>query len=542
MRSAAIAAVLAAMFPTVDVGAVTLKPANGVVVTTGPAPQLTVVATNQLVDTADGAGLATGIVKNTGTGNVSNIEVDLAFYDSNNNVVESDDENTIVFADLDELAPGEQTGFTTIFALPAGYDHFGVTSVTGDDDPTPPNHNFTVAVTNTADDGLGGTSVTGTVKNNNAVTADDVDVTFIFLDAAGKPLFTDYAWPDTADGSLAAGASATFEEDAPSYSSVIMVAEADPAGATQPPPATVTCSPCVPFTRVAGATRVGTSVAASQDQFTAGAASAVVLARDDQFPDALAGGPLAAHVHGPLLLTAPTSLDPAARAEIQRVAPVGSSVYILGGQAAVSTSVDAALTALGYDPIRVYGANRFATAVAVAKAMGNPTTVFEATGLNFPDALSGGPAAVAKGAAIVLTNGDKPAPETTQYLASISSTARYALGGPAAAADPGATPLVGADRFATSALIASMFFAAPQTVGIATGANFPDALGAGPDLGGKQAPLLLVPSGTTLSTSLGGYLFEAGASVTAGEVFGGTSAVSAATVSAVQNTLFLGSF
>jgi hypothetical protein len=216
MRSAAIAAVLAAMFPTVDVGAVTLKPANGVVVTTGPAPQLTVVATNQLVDTADGAGLATGIVKNTGTGNVSNIEVDLAFYDSNNNVVESDDENTIVFADLDELAPGEQTGFTTIFALPAGYDHFGVTSVTGDDDPTPPNHNFTVAVTNTADDGLGGTSVTGTVKNNNAVTADDVDVTFIFLDAAGKPLFTDYAWPDTADGSLAAGASATFEEDAPS--------------------------------------------------------------------------------------------------------------------------------------------------------------------------------------------------------------------------------------------------------------------------------------------------------------------------------------
>ncbi|HXR41824.1 MAG TPA: cell wall-binding repeat-containing protein, partial [Acidothermaceae bacterium] len=124
--------------------------------------------------------------------------------------------------------------------------------------------------------------------------------------------------------------------------------------------------------------------------------------------------------------------------------------------------------------------------------------------------------------------------------ATLGTTTRYALGGPAAAADPGATPLAGADRFETSALIASTFFSSPQTIGVATGSNFPDALGAGPDLGAKQAPLLLMPSSATLSTSLAAYLTNAGATVTTGLVFGGKTAVSDATVGAAQNALFAG--
>lgn len=543
IRFAMVVGVAAAVLaPAAGASAATQRPALGIIVSTGTTPNLQVVASSQMIDAVDQFGLITGVVKNAGSDNVSNVEVDLTFYDASNNVVESDDANTTAFGDLSELAPGEQTGFTTIFDLPAGYDHFSVTSVSGDDDPTPPNHNFTVAITSTADDGNGGTQITGTVTNRNATTAENVDVTFIFFDGTGKPVYSDFTWPDTADSSLAAGQTATFEEDAPPYATVAMVAEADPAdsGGGVGDPTPPTCSPCVPFTRIAGDTRVGTAVAASQNQFAPGSATAVVLARDDQFPDALAGGPLAAHVGGPLLLTAPASLDPAAKAEIQRVAPAGSTIYILGGPAAMNTSIDTALTQLGYRPTRVYGANRYATAVAVAKAMGNPTTVFEATGLNFPDALSGGPAAVAKGAAILLTNGKSPAPETTQYLATLGTTTRYALGGPAAAADPGATPLAGADRFETSALIASTFFSSPQTIGVATGSNFPDALGAGPDLGAKQAPLLLMPSSATLSTSLAAYLTNAGATVTTGLVFGGKTAVSDATVGAAQNALFAG--
>ena len=233
--------------------------------------------------------------------------------------------------------------------------------------------------------------------------------------------------------------------------------------------------------RIAGSTRLATAIGTSQDQFpTTGSAGAVVLARSDTFPDALAGGPLAAKVHGPLLLTPPTGLDPTVQAEILRVAPAGSTVYILGGASAISATVDTKLTSLGFVPKRLAGTSRFGTAVAIADAMGDPTTVFEATGLNFPDALAGGPAAIKTGGVILLTNGATQTTETAAYLAAHPGGTHYALGGPAAKADPSATPLAGDDRFWTSEAVAATFFQTATTVGVATGLNFPDALAAGP--------------------------------------------------------------
>ncbi|HEY0870802.1 MAG TPA: cell wall-binding repeat-containing protein, partial [Acidothermaceae bacterium] len=280
--------------------------------------------------------------------------------------------------------------------------------------------------------------------------------------------------------------------------------------------------------RIAGSTRLATAIGASQDQFpTAGSASAVVLARSDTFPDALAGGPLAAKVHGPLLLTSSASLDPAVSVEILRVLPAGGTVYILGGTAAVSAAVATTLTANHYVVIRLSGADRFATAVAVADQMGDPTTVFEATGTNFPDALAGGPAAIKTGGVILLTNGATQSTATAAYLAAHPGGTHYALGGPAAAADPVATPLMGDDRFWTSIAVAGTFFPDATTVGAATGLNFPDALAAGSDLAAKGAPLLLVPTAGALPTAIAVDLlnrsFTGSNSVL---LFGGTASVS----------------
>jgi putative cell wall-binding protein len=184
-------------------------------------------------------------------------------------------------------------------------------------------------------------------------------------------------------------------------------------------PATAASAATAPvLTRISGATRFDTAIAASQDQFTAsGSAKAVVLARADTYPDALSGGPLAAKVGGPLLLTSSTSLPSAVQAEMIRVLPKGGTVYILGGTSAVSTGVETTITGLGFAVQRLAGADRFATAVAVAGAMGNPTTVFEATGLNFPDALAGGPAAIKSGGVILLTDGSSQSTATAAYLA-----------------------------------------------------------------------------------------------------------------------------
>ena len=57
--------------------------------------------------------------------------------------------------------------------------------------------------------------------------------------------------------------------------------------------------------------------------------------------------------------------------------PTGSTVYVLGGPAALSPTVDAQLRGLGYQVTRASGASRFDTAVAIAHLLGDPTVIFD---------------------------------------------------------------------------------------------------------------------------------------------------------------------
>jgi len=291
-------------------------------------------------------------------------------------------------------------------------------------------------------------------------------------------------------------------------------------------PGSVTPSPVGIISRLAGATRDATSVAVSQATYqAAGSAGAVVLASDAGYPDALAGTPLAVSKHGPLLLTTPAGLDLAVGTEIGRVLPKGGTVYLLGGDAALASVVDSQIQALGDVPQRVAGADRFATAVAIAGVLGDPHTVLEATGLDFPDGLSAGAAAAKAGGAVLLSDGSTQAPETATYLAAHPGDTVTAVGGPAALADPSATALVGADRFATAVMVAVQFFAEPTTVGLASGLGFPDALAGGAGIGAGGGPLLLVPACGALPSSLASYLSSVHGSVTGGTLYGGTGVV-----------------
>ncbi|MGH9047962.1 MAG: cell wall-binding repeat-containing protein [Acidimicrobiales bacterium] len=307
--------------------------------------------------------------------------------------------------------------------------------------------------------------------------------------------------------------------------------------------AVTSTSPTPVPTQIYGSDAIGTSIAISQTEFpTAGSARAVVLARSDFFSDALAGGPLAAKLGGPLLITPGAStnstVDPRVLTEIQRVLPVGDPVYILGGDLAISPGVDSQLESLGYSAVREAGVDEYATAVDIAQALGNPSTIFLATGLNFYDALSSVPAAIEKGAAILLTNGSAQAPETGVYLGQHSSDTVYAIGGPEAAygADPSATPVYGQTLYDTSAAVATTFFPGAAVYGAATSADFPDALGGGVCVatGSRLGPILLVdPSSATLWPSVASYLSTL-AVTTPGFVFGGPLAVPGNILSALQ--------
>lgn len=286
--------------------------------------------------------------------------------------------------------------------------------------------------------------------------------------------------------------------------------------------------------RESGSSRIATAIAVSQQTFPkSGSAGSIVLARDDDYPDALAGVPFAVSKAAPILLTEPSRLDPATAAEISRVAPKGVDVYLLGGTGALSDSVARAVAALGDNPVRIAGTDRFATAVAIAGDLSNPATILLVDGANFPDALAAGAAAAKVGGAILLSNGSSMASETSAYLAANKSDTVEAIGGPAGAADPAAPSLVGTDRFATSALVADHYFANPGVVGLASGLQYPDALAGGPQLGALSGPLLLTNS-TGLPASISSYLTSKASGIKSALVYGGTSAVSNSVISEIN--------
>ena len=119
--------------------------------------------------------------------------------------------------------------------------------------------------------------------------------------------------------------------------------------------------------RVAGDSRIATATALSELAFDQ--ADAAVLVRADDFPDALASAALAAEVGGPTLLTNSDSLDGRVGEELRRLG--ASTVFVVGGEAAVSADVVRQLEALDAadGPVaveRIAGTGRAETAALVA--------------------------------------------------------------------------------------------------------------------------------------------------------------------------------
>lgn len=296
----------------------------------------------------------------------------------------------------------------------------------------------------------------------------------------------------------------------------------------EPPPAAMS-------TRLAGENRLATAVAISVDGFAESAASSVVLARADLFPDALAGTPLAVQVGGPLLLTAPDRLSEETAAELERVLQPGGRVVLLGGPDALAPAVSDAVQSRGHQVVRYEGANRFETAVRIAEQL-PPEALFYASGNDFPDALGAGPAAVSQGGAILLTAGDTLPPESAQFADRRPTATSYAIGGPAARAVPDAEPIVGADRYDTNVRLARRFFRSPEVVGVATGAAFPDALAGGARVGRDNGPVLLSEP-SALPDDVATYLSDVSTSVDSALLFGGDSALSDAVEAEVVELL-----
>lgn len=134
--------------------------------------------------------------------------------------------------------------------------------------------------------------------------------------------------------------------------------------------------------RVSGATRYETAVAISKEAFPT--ATQAYVASGRSYPDALVSGPLTGGT-APLLLVPGDQVVPGAvLGELGRLGV--TRVTVLGGAQAVS---EANASALPGAVDRIAGANRYATAAAVAERAFDASVraAYLASGENFPDAL-----------------------------------------------------------------------------------------------------------------------------------------------------------
>lgn len=139
------------------------------------------------------------------------------------------------------------------------------------------------------------------------------------------------------------------------------------------------------------------------------------------WPDAVSASGLAALTEVPVLLVEDDRLPDETAAAIEELAL--ESVTVIGGEDAVSDAVADEIAALGVTVDRVEGATRYGTSAAVAglaEAAGAvPATTWVATGTDFPDSLTAGPAAAHEGAVLLLADRDQlsASAETAALLA-----------------------------------------------------------------------------------------------------------------------------
>ena len=182
--------------------------------------------------------------------------------------------------------------------------------------------------------------------------------------------------------------------------------------------------------RVAGIDRYATSRAIAEEFFTS--ALNAFVATGLEFPDALAAGPAAAELNGPVVLV-PGNQAAVDAATLSVLNGLGTeTVYIAGGIGVVTQSIEDQLEALSSVTVnRLSGVDRYATAVEINDAIFTTESVaYLATGLIFADALGGGTAAANQGAPLYISPADCMLPDVLATIVSQGISTIYVLGGP----------------------------------------------------------------------------------------------------------------
>lgn len=294
-------------------------------------------------------------------------------------------------------------------------------------------------------------------------------------------------------------------------------------------------------TTISNIDRYMTSYSISRANFAR--SESVVLATGSSYADALAASSLAGALDAPLLLVPKASQGVQMSGLYWELGRLGvRDCYLVGGTGAIPGQIKTWLNGLGYNTTRISGADRYATAAAVAQMVANlaptaPATAFVVRGDDYPDALSCAPYAYSQGIPILLTRPTR-LPEATRGFLDSSNIKDVVIAGGGAAVSSGVkgniaslnggttvTRIAGTTRYSTSTKMAEYAvktrgWGSYAFTGVAVGTNFPDALSGGTAVGSREGVLLLTRP-DRLSDDLYQTVLKRGSEMQAVQCFGG---------------------
>ena len=238
------------------------------------------------------------------------------------------------------------------------------------------------------------------------------------------------------------------------------------------------------ITRLSGADRYATANKVANPLGTTTNESHFVLVSGQSYADGLSAAALAGALDtdgAAVLLTDPTTLTTSTLTTLAAMSggvAVGAKyVWIVGGESAVSASVATTVAAAGFVVSRVSGADRYATADAVAAAMkiqnggnigtmGGYRTAFLVNGNGFADAMAVSGYSYDAKLPVFMTDGTTLSAGTSAAMAAAKVQKVIVIGGTAAVSDAVKTAALavstvsvttrvsGADRYATATALA----------------------------------------------------------------------------------------
>lgn len=232
-----------------------------------------------------------------------------------------------------------------------------------------------------------------------------------------------------------------------------------------------------------------------------------------------------------------------------------TTITLAEGESVVLSS-DIVLEPVDVETARLAGSNRYGTGVAITRkqfpgSSPDVPVVYIASGVNYPDALSAGPAAIAEGGTLLLVQPTAIPSSVAAELDRLDPDRIVIVGSSVSVSDAIARQLElyvdspsqvirlgGANRFETSALVARHAFgeSGATTAFFATGNNYPDALAAGPAAAQFDAPVILV-NGSASGLTAGTEALMADLGVSTAEVLGSSVTVSDAVFADIGSNL-----